>query len=389
MHSPKRNFKRDLPSYTLAEAINLPPPSWLVEDTLPDGGLSFLVGPPGVGKTFSAIDLALSVAYGRPFLGKEVRQGRVVYVAAEGHRSVARRMLAWCRFYGLDEELTKDLIIIPDAIDLLGGDASADEFFEAVGEKFPVNTKVTVDNEGQEQHEPIDAAPIRLVIFDTLARCVIGADENSAEDMGQAVAFFDHLRKSSNLSEASDTHVMAIHHTNKLGTLERGSTVLRGAADTVVFLQHSGVGTGQVFSISKQRDAEEGEPIPLRLETVDELESAVLIAETGVDRPNSRVRGGLTRREREVLTYHLNHHQPGIGCSNKQIGEGINMSTPNVVPVRRSLADRGYIIRLGNGQTQILEKGVAALLKDERVDRLELRGDAADIVRQVEDAMED
>lgn len=383
-HKPRlASFKRAIPSYTLKEAVNLPPPSWLVKDLLPDGGLSFLVGPPGIGKTFGAIDLAMSVAYGRPFLGKDVRQGRVVYVAAEGHRSVARRMLAWCHYYGLEEELTDELIIIPDAIDLLGGDASADDFFAAVGDKFPLQSAITTDEEGQEHAEPIESSPVRLIIFDTLARCVIGADENSAEDMGQAVAFFDHLRKSSSLSEASDTHVMAIHHTNKMGTLERGSTVLRGAADTVAFVRSSGVGEGQLFTISKQRDSEEHEPIRIHLEKVHDLQSAVMVPDVGQNRPQvSRVQG-FTRREKDVMEHHIKHHNTELGCSIKDIAEKIAMKRPNVVPVRRTLVKKGYLSALDSGCTVVTKEGIIALHKVSALADMQLRGDAVALVRQV------
>lgn len=44
--------------------------SWTVEDWLPESTIGFLVGPPGVGKTWLEYDLALSVATGAPFLGR-------------------------------------------------------------------------------------------------------------------------------------------------------------------------------------------------------------------------------------------------------------------------------------------------------------------------------
>jgi hypothetical protein len=34
-----------------------------------------------------------------------------------------------------------------------------------------------------------------LIVLDTLARLIPGADENSAQDMGRAVAAIDHLRR--------------------------------------------------------------------------------------------------------------------------------------------------------------------------------------------------
>ena len=41
---------------------------------------AILYGPPGAGKSFVALDFALSVASGRAWHGHEVRQGPVLYV---------------------------------------------------------------------------------------------------------------------------------------------------------------------------------------------------------------------------------------------------------------------------------------------------------------------
>lgn len=52
-----------------AELMSLPPPRWLVANHLPVEGLAVLYGPPGGGKSFVALDLALSIATGLDWLG--------------------------------------------------------------------------------------------------------------------------------------------------------------------------------------------------------------------------------------------------------------------------------------------------------------------------------
>src|SRR5262249_26457754 len=60
------------------------------------GTLATLTAKPGTGKTFVALDLALSVASGREWLDKfDVRRGMVVYVVAEGGGGVGMRLRAW------------------------------------------------------------------------------------------------------------------------------------------------------------------------------------------------------------------------------------------------------------------------------------------------------
>src|SRR5688572_10978575 len=81
--------------YTVSELIDLPTPEWLVEGVIAVGALAGLYGPSGEGKSFLALDWALCVATGQNWQGRTVRRGPVVYVAAEGGRSIGKRVTAW------------------------------------------------------------------------------------------------------------------------------------------------------------------------------------------------------------------------------------------------------------------------------------------------------
>jgi RecA-family ATPase len=70
--------------YTVAELLDLKPPSWLIADTVPEQGLIALYGAPGDGKSFIALDMALCVAAGIPWQGHDTQKAYVVYVSAEG-----------------------------------------------------------------------------------------------------------------------------------------------------------------------------------------------------------------------------------------------------------------------------------------------------------------
>jgi len=56
---------------------------WVVDGLLRRGGLSFLFAPPKVGKSSTARTLTRAVALGLPWLGRDVQQGGVVYLALE------------------------------------------------------------------------------------------------------------------------------------------------------------------------------------------------------------------------------------------------------------------------------------------------------------------
>ena len=51
-----------------------------------------------------SLDLGLSVATGRQWLGKPVEKGLVVYIAAEGVGGLAKRVAAWKLVNGIDQE---------------------------------------------------------------------------------------------------------------------------------------------------------------------------------------------------------------------------------------------------------------------------------------------
>ena len=111
---------------------------------------------------------------------------------------------------------------------------------------------------------------IRLIVVDTLARCFVGGDENSAQDMGQFIDGVDKLRKETGAA------VVILHHPvkrqRKGGANERGSGALRGAADTMITLaKHQ---SPLRLTCEKQKDDEEFEPIRMKL--VPRLDSCTI-----------------------------------------------------------------------------------------------------------------
>lgn len=190
-------FKR----WSIEELIELPPPAWTVEGIVLERSLGMLYGEPKSFKTFIALDLALCVATGRPFHGVDVVQGRVCYVAAEGHPAETRdRILAWCRENGVEaSELRGRFALVISGVQLDKPD-SVKEFIR------------------------LDPAPCDLMFFDTLNRNMEG-HENDTQDMTRVVAGCDLVRRTLN------TAVIVVHHTGVNQARERGSTVMRGAVD--------------------------------------------------------------------------------------------------------------------------------------------------------------
>ncbi len=86
----------------LHEFVKNEPVRYLVQDLIEEGQLIGFIGQRKSGKSYAAFDLAYAVAQGRPWAKRAVmKSGRVVWIAAEGARSLERRRgPQWVKHYG-------------------------------------------------------------------------------------------------------------------------------------------------------------------------------------------------------------------------------------------------------------------------------------------------
>jgi hypothetical protein len=206
--------------------------------------LAWLHGKPGCGKSFVALDWAGCIASGLPWQDRVVTQGPVLYVIAEGVSGLRPRVRAWEDYTRLRSGVT----FLPVAV----------QFFQ------PVDLAAIIQL-AQELHPA-------LIVIDTQARVTVGADKNSAKDMGEFVAAADRIR------QASRACVLLVHHEARAGENMRGSTALEGAAATLVRVTKDG--PHLQLDNPKQKDAVPFDLIRLRL--VPRLESATVQSHDGV-----------------------------------------------------------------------------------------------------------
>lgn len=219
--------------YTMPELAELEPTKPLVGDIVMQESLAVLYGPAGGGKTFLTLDLALSIAAGCAWHGRDVVAGPVGYILGEGRGGIQRRISAWLEAHGAQTDIPFRLL--PEPVDFL---------------RRPDVTELLASL------EEWDPAP-RLVVVDTLSQCMPGAVENAQEDMSTFVNAAGQLRRTTGAT------VLLNHHSGWEGKHERGSTVLRGAVDTVMkVVEEDGVIT---LGCEKQRDAVPFAPIRFRL----------------------------------------------------------------------------------------------------------------------------
>jgi hypothetical protein len=183
-----------------------PAPEFVIDGLLEHRALTAVIGAPGVGKSGAVLDMAASIALGKRWMGRSVLRQRVLYLPGEGLSGAVQRLLAWESAHDLD--VGEDLLVGDSIIQV----AASPQAWGAVIQKMLEFN-------------------VGLTIIDTFARASVGLEENSATDVGKAIARFDQVRK------ATGSGLMVVHHTNKAGASGRGSSALNGALDTELMIE--------------------------------------------------------------------------------------------------------------------------------------------------------
>lgn len=219
---------------TIDQLFTRPDPVFLLDRHIPEKSVGFLYGDPGTGKSFIALDWALSVAFERPdWFGDDIRNkqdGCVIYIAGEGASGFKSRVAAWQHRRGIDADQKGRFGLIHQSVDFMSG--------EDIKRLVATLRRVV-------------RSPVSMIVVDTVSRAMPGADENLQKEMTLFVKACDVVR------DAFDCAVVGVHHAGKSGDM-RGSTVLRGAGDYVFKLERKrGASIGRLIC-EKQKDAPDG-----------------------------------------------------------------------------------------------------------------------------------
>jgi hypothetical protein len=233
-----------------AAITTIQPPAPLVAGVLDLDSVTVIYGRPGCGKSFVALDLAASIATGTPWQGRPTAQGPVLYVAAEGVSGLGQRVRAWSDYHSEvgDNVDLEQLVWLPRPVNVLEPRWLAG-LCALVAELRPV-----------------------LVIIDTVARSMIGGDENAARDMSKVVEAADMIRR------AAGGCVLLIHHSGKDESRGmRGSIALEAGCDAAWEITSDTAWLTATCHRQKNHPTD-GQPIVLAMAKIGE--SVVLVPDT-------------------------------------------------------------------------------------------------------------
>jgi hypothetical protein len=211
---------------------------WIVKHVLPQAEVGVIYGESTAGKSFFVLDLVAAVARGEPWRGHKVVKGNVVYIVAEGAGGMRSRLAA----YGMHNDVA--LADLP-----IGIIADAPNFMEVTDVK-EVLKAITVFGK------------VSVIVVDTVAQVMAGANENSGEDVGKM------LKHCKALHKKTGALVLLIHHAGKdTSKGARGWSGLKAAADVEIEVLRDG--DDRVACITKLKDGVDGIDFGFKLTVVE------------------------------------------------------------------------------------------------------------------------
>jgi hypothetical protein len=313
-------------SFSFDALLSLPPKPWLIDQVIGRGDIGMIYGPPGCGKTFVVIDLILAACTGEQWAKRfdPVSKLNVAYCAGEGISGLPSRFKAAARRYSVTSlPMFTFFKTIPQ---FFIGNAE-DDITAATIKQFVREWK---KRQTEEQTKPLD-----ILVIDTLHTATTAADENSAKDMGQVL----HLCRETSLDLGCA--IILVHHTNKTGSAERGSSALRGAMDFMVEVRKiSETGTKAVMSCAKLKDGEQWKEQTFDLTA---MEDSVCV---WWDEPGDSESGDKrkTKTGNEILDV-LSSGTEGRKLTAKQIGDAMGITQQAVNRVIARLVKDKFVCR--------------------------------------------
>jgi hypothetical protein len=274
---------------------------WLVDGLLPVGGVSVIAAKPKVGKSTLARSLALAVATGKNWLGRDVQQGSVVFLALEENARTVRRHFEMMGATG------------DEPIYLLVGQAPEDALAWL--------------------RDSVEKVRPALVEIDPMQRLLRAKDLDS---YAEVTSTFEPILR---IARTTGAHILLTHHARKMksnwdGDAVLGSTAIVGSVDTLITMKR----TAERRTLATiQREGDDLEETIIRL---DEETQIPHLAESRRDADLSDVGA-------RILSYLRRTQTP---VDERTIKASVEARNASISPALRLLVVNGEVIREGGGK---------------------------------------
>ena len=279
-----------------------PPVSWVVEGMLPVSGLSIIGARPKVGKSTVARSLAVAVALGRPWLGRNVAQGGVLYINMEEHRTRVAEHFQKFKIQDDDDNLM--LRFGP-----------------------PPENCIAWLREQVEKYRPV------LVVIDPMIDILMRVKE-----ITEYTSVARELAPFLKIVWEFGAHITFIHHNTKAdadqGRELLGSTALFARVDSIIVLSKDSKNIRSFYSI--QRYGDDIEPTALKLDASGWVTSGRTVNAIEFDELQTEIRDYLKLQTKPVDTTTIRN---GVGHQAKQVSAAL-----------KSLLGAGKVTRSGTGK---------------------------------------
>jgi hypothetical protein len=203
---------------------------FMIKGLVPHQGFGVLYGASQSLKSFVALDMAYHIALGEPWAGRRVVKADTIYVAAEGMGGMAKRVEG---IRAAHPDWPNDV----PSFGLLCGCPN-------LGLPAPRG-----DLAGLVESIESSGLRPRLIVLDTLAQMICGADENGAG----MTAF---VRNAQALSHRFGCFVLAVHHIGYAAEQRlRGHSSLPAAADLIIRAERLPDAPATTLAVEKAKDS--------------------------------------------------------------------------------------------------------------------------------------
>lgn len=295
---------------------------WLIERLWSAGAVGIVAGPPKALKTWTALEMAISVATGAPCLATfpVPRSGTVLlYAAEEPMPALHARLQALAHNHQMKLD---DIDVRVIAVDSLRLDRANDR------EKLTATV---------EFHRPL------FLILDPLIR-LHGLDENQSGPMAELLGYLRALQRN------TGTAIAVVHHSRKNTTASaapgqslRGSSDLYAFVDSLVSLDRR---RDQITLSAEHRSAPALGPMPLELVSGAEPNQSLSLRLGSCvqnDSPPQAEQAGLASR----ILQHL--AAAGVPLTTDALRSTFQVRKQRVIEALRDLLAQGLVMRAENG----------------------------------------